>query len=86
MNCSMHVEGHRTFKLPHCVDGNKLVNLIENMYMYVVAVEWNSNGHVVAAIFEESGKLENYVGEIFSKETFLKAYDWHIYHILGEED
>ncbi|KAJ1416598.1 Transposase, MuDR, plant [Sesbania bispinosa] len=34
----------------------------------------------------ERGRPENYVDGIFSKETFLKTYDWHIHPVLGEED
>ncbi|KAJ1406287.1 Zinc finger, PMZ-type [Sesbania bispinosa] len=87
MNCLVHIEGHITFEVSHCNEGDKVVNLIERT---CTCTEWQMTGipcsHVVAAILDERGRPENYVDEIFSKETFLKAYDWHIHPMPGEED
>ncbi|KAJ1439028.1 Zinc finger, PMZ-type [Sesbania bispinosa] len=87
MNCLVYVGGHRTFEVSHCNEGNKVVNLIERT---CTCIKWQMTGipcsHVVAAILDERGRPENYVDEIFSKETLLKAYDWHIHPMPGEED
>ena len=42
-------------------------------------------GHKVATIFRDKGKLETYVDNCYSKETFLKCYVYHINLILRKE-
>lgn len=87
MDCIVYVGGNRTYEISHCFEGNRVVNLIERTYTCIV---WQLNGvpcnHVVAAIFDERGRPENYMDDVFLRETFLKAYDWHIHPMPGEED
>ncbi|KAL6544076.1 hypothetical protein OROGR_010573 [Orobanche gracilis] len=87
MNCIVYVGGNRTFEVSHCTDGNKVVNLIERT---CTCMKWQMTGipcsHSVAAIFDERGKPQDYVDQIFSKGTFLKTYYWHIHPVPDKED